>query len=88
MVAILGLVGIVVTAAVTAYLGRRSQSGSVETTEAKDLWDAMRGEMRRLQEEAHALRSELAVARQEIYVLREEIVELRKRLRELEADDE
>lgn len=38
LLAVLGALGTIATAAVTYLLGRRTSSGTVQTTEAKDLW--------------------------------------------------
>lgn len=69
---VLPLVGIVISAAVTAYLGRRGRSGNVQTSEAKDLWDTLRAELARLQQETRDLRSEVVAQRAEIELMRQE----------------
>ena len=71
-VAISGLAGAIITGLIAVIMDRRSKSGRVETTEAKDLWDTLRGELSRLQNETTSLRAEIAVARQEIAALRED----------------
>lgn len=80
-----GSLGAAITAVVTAYLGRRSKSGRIETSEAKDLWDTLRAELARLQAEAIVYRAEIAVARQEMDALRLETAAVRHRIAELEA---
>lgn len=80
-----GSLGAMVAAAVTAYLGRRAKSGRIETSEAKELWDTLRGELTRLQAEAVEYRAEIAVGRQEMDALREEAATVRQRMSELEA---
>ncbi len=64
------LLGVVVTAVVTAWLGRRAASGTPETSEAGDLWAASRA----LQE---ALSAELASARAETHALYADLVRIR-----------
>ena len=71
-VVISGLSGAIITGLVAIILDRRSKSGRIETTEAKDLWDTLRGELSRLQNETTSLRAEITVARQEIAALRED----------------
>lgn len=67
-----GLAGALITGLVTIVVARHSKSGRVETSEAKDLWDTLRGELARLQAETTALRAEITVARQEMAALRED----------------
>lgn len=79
-----GLLGALLTALITAYVNRRSKTGKIATSEAKDLWDTLRSELARLQTEAASFRSELAVARTEMAALREETTKLRLLTTELE----
>lgn len=72
-----GLIGAIITALVTAYLGRRSKTGKIDTSEAKDLWETLKAEMVRGQHEAAALRAEIAASRNEMITLREEQAKLR-----------
>lgn len=67
-----GVGGALIAGLVAILLDRRAKSGRVETSEAKDLWDTLRGELGRLQVEATALRAEITVARQELAALRED----------------
>jgi predicted nucleic acid-binding Zn-ribbon protein len=80
-----GLLGVAITAAVTAYLGKRGKSGRIETSEAKDLWDTLRAELARISAEATALRAEVVVAQLEMTALREETAKVRVHIIELET---
>lgn len=86
-VALAGLTGVALTALVTYALGRRKASGSVETSEATDLWqaarglqDAMAGELASARAETRALREEAVALRVESVALREEAVQARREL--------
>ena len=68
-----GLVGAVITGGAAVYLGRRSRSGSVRTSEATDLWESMRSELARLQAEAIAMRTDAATGRLETTALRADL---------------
>lgn len=80
-----GIVAAIITAGVTAYLGRRSKTGSIRTSEAKDLWDTLRAELTRLQGEATSLRAEISTAHLEMTALREEAGKVRVEFAELKA---
>jgi hypothetical protein len=78
-VATVGGAGIALTAA-GAWLGvRRQRSGSIETSEAADLWDFSRDLMR-------DLREDLVKARERIAVLEQERRDDRKRITDLETE--
>lgn len=81
---IAGLTGALLTTIITAYINRRSKSGKINTSEASDLWNTLRGELLRLQNEATSLRSEMSVARIEMVALREETLSLRNNIYDLE----
>ncbi len=72
-----------VTALVAVALDRRSKSGKIETSEAKDLWDSMRTELARLQLDNGALRAEQTVSRNEIAAVRTETAEVRQQMSNL-----
>jgi hypothetical protein len=81
VLALIGLLGILLTAVVT-YLGtRRKGSGSIKTSEAADLWGQTQALLRQLSEEAAASRAESAAARSESVALRKELGEVRQELR-------
>lgn len=80
---IAGLAGVAFTALVTAYLGRRSSSGNIETSQPKDLWDTLRGELSRLQTESTDLRGEIKENRAEMTALREDAAGLREDMADL-----
>ncbi len=84
---IAGIVIALITAIISAYINRRSKTGKINTSEAKDLWDTLRSELARLQKETTDLRAEMAVAREEMSALRLEtattradVVDTNKRL--------
>lgn len=81
-----GIVAAAITAIVTVYLGKRSKSGKIETSEAKDLWDTLRAELARLQTETTELRAELTVVRLEMATLREEASKVRTYVQSLQED--
>lgn len=72
-----GLAGAIITALVTIFINLWAKRGRVATSEAKDLWDTLRSELSRMQEETKQQRAEMAVARNELAALREEIVSIR-----------
>jgi len=74
-----GLAGVLVTAAVTAYLGRRSTSGRITTSPATELWTSMRSELDRLTDDNAALRAAQVVTAAEVAALRAETADLRQR---------
>lgn len=80
-----GLGGALITGFVTIAVARYSKSGRVNTSEAKDLWDTLRGELLRLQTETSNLRAEITVARQELVALRDDASRARSRASELQS---
>lgn len=80
LVVFAGLGAALVTALVSVYLGKRSTSGNVDTSEAKDLWDSMRSELARLQTDNDSLRAAQAVAATEMIALRSETASVRNQL--------
>lgn len=74
---IAGIVIALTTAVISAYINRRSKTGKIATSEAKDLWDTLRSELARLQSETADLRTEMAVAREEMSALRSETATMR-----------
>ncbi len=74
-----------VTALVTVYLGRRSKSGKIETSEATDLWGSMRSELARIGEDNAGLRAALTVASNEMTTLRNETADTRRQMSALEV---
>lgn len=90
-----GILIAVVTASATVYVGRHSKSGRIETSEAKELWDTLRGELSRLQSDATTLRAEISTTYLEMSALREaantariELVELRMVVDACSAENE
>lgn len=68
------LLGVVISALVTTYLGKRSTRGDTGTSDAKTVFEAMRSELVRRDTENAAMRAEAVALRTEMAAGREESV--------------
>lgn len=91
----LTLAGVVITALVSYLVAHRQRSGSIRTTEAKDLWEKFREHNEALSAELGELRvqlRELGMAQEEYREAAQEceqrVLILQQRLRKVEADTE
>lgn len=69
--AVLGVVGIALTAAATYFVSRRVNSGSIDTSAAADLWAESQSMRKELRDEAVSLRNEIDGLRKEMGDLRD-----------------
>lgn len=94
LVAVLGFLGVAVTAAVTYLIARRQNSGTVQHADADTIFQAaekireeQRAEVLELRAEILHLRNEILSLRAEIVSLRDEASKLRTVADELRADN-
>lgn len=81
VLALVGLLGILLTALFTYLATKRKGSGSIKTSEAADLWGQTQALLRQLSDEAAASRAESVASRAESMALRKELEEVRQELR-------
>lgn len=86
MLALVGLAGAIVSAAVGIYVAKRQRSGKIDTTEAEKLWDEGTAMRRELRDEVLSVRAENLLLREEQKTMRQELVQLRAETAVLRAE--